>query len=165
MIAPAHPRSRGENRKGHVFANVENGSSPLTRGKQYASVEPHPGGRLIPAHAGKTASFPRLELNQPAHPRSRGENHCDKRITTLIHGSSPLTRGKLFKGSRSVFEGRLIPAHAGKTYFAFRVSRCFPAHPRSRGENCLRGLEACLRDGSSPLTRGKLMDVMPEIKP
>ena len=52
----AHPRSRGENQFCIDSMNRNGGSSPLTRGKQ-----PLTGGgvlacRLIPAHAGKTAS-------------------------------------------------------------------------------------------------------------
>ena len=50
---------------------------------------------------------------------------------------------------------RLIPAHAGKT--SARSARVRPraAHPRSRGENAEGGVEYTVRDGSSPLKRGK----------
>ena len=50
----AHPRSRGENRRGGTDRVQGSGSSPLTRGKldtPPGSPRPH---RLIPAHAGKT---------------------------------------------------------------------------------------------------------------
>ena len=50
---------------------------------------------------------------------------------------------------------RLIPAHAGKTRGRTRLTRPRPAHPRSRGENETATAQGLLRDGSSPLTRGK----------
>ena len=50
----AHPRSRGENRfRGSESFRVS-GSSPLTRGKRGGGRRARRGGRLIPAHAGKT---------------------------------------------------------------------------------------------------------------
>ena len=50
----AHPRSRGENSLRRVKVLIDNGSSPLTRGKpdRLQRREQAPG--LIPAHAGKT---------------------------------------------------------------------------------------------------------------
>ena len=70
-------------------------------------------------------------------------------------GSSPLTRGKLLRLDRGGGRGRLIPAHAGKTWpCASNVERK-PAHPRSRGENVVAVISASGVAGSSPLTRGK----------
>ena len=73
-------------------------------------------------------------------------------------GSSPLTRGKRigFPGYR-VVRG-LIPAHAGKTGFTEYDHPAREAHPRSRGENQLTVDPTIFDDGSSPLTRGKLLD-------
>ena len=52
----AHPRSRGENIAcAPAFVNTR-GSSPLTRGKLGPLRGPVGGGRLIPAHAGKTST-------------------------------------------------------------------------------------------------------------
>ena len=82
-------------------------------------------------------------MRQPARPRS---------------GSSPLTRGKHpATGVGAAYAG-LIPAHAGKTRIATSVWSLSTAHPRSRGENLEEdsGLVDFL--GSSPLTRGKLVD-------
>ena len=73
-MRPAHPRSRGENVKVTLRANVADGSSPLTRGKQAVGPLGPGGGRLIPAHAGKTIYVDWATLSQAAHPRSRGEN-------------------------------------------------------------------------------------------
>ena len=110
---------------------------------------------LIPAHAGKTARLSGGACRAGAHPRSRGENPYETETEIVPGGSSPLTRGKLSRGSRSPFPSRLIPAHAGKTSRSPRTGSCPRAHPRSRGENFR---SPSLRFGgmrSSPLTRGK----------
>ena len=133
--AAAHPRSRGENSEPPMRAPSRAGSSPLTQGKQHARVLPHPRGKLIPAHAGKTCAWRKRERTCWAHPRSRGEN--GNALTAAINptGSSPLTRGKLLACVTGVLWRGLIPAHAGKTaIFVFSLS-VVGAHPRSRGEN------------------------------
>ena len=99
----------------------------------------------------------RLWMLGRAHPRSRGENCGPRACWVRVRGSSPLTRGKLV-GRVSLFERRrLIPAHAGKT--RRRSVRCgrFRAHPRSRGENERHVVAQLVHNGSSPLTRGKLV--------
>ena len=108
----AHPRSRGEN---EVFEVFEVGSSPLTRGKLVREAPPEDGGRLIPAHAGKTHALNSTGRPDAAHPRSRGENGTQVAGLRGVRGSSPLTRGKLALNSRRCRHLRLIPAHAGKT--------------------------------------------------
>ena len=70
-------------------------------------------------------------------------------------GSSPLTRGKLFLGFGTQASGRLIPAHAGKTFPWIWNPSFWPAHPRSRGENIRQLVHFFGGNGSSPLTRGK----------
>ena len=52
----AHPRSRGENASASLWMYGGAGSSPLTRGKLRVHGSDGVGGRLIPAHAGKTRS-------------------------------------------------------------------------------------------------------------
>ena len=52
----AHPRSRGENASVREHPILLRGSSPLTRGKLHQAEAGLSGVRLIPAHAGKTAS-------------------------------------------------------------------------------------------------------------
>ena len=76
----------------------------------------------------------------------------------MMSGSSPLTRGKLDPHPRGQNHRRLIPAHTGKTLCDRLGAGVSGAHPRSRGEN-LRTTRPCfLQVGSSPLTRGKLLD-------
>ena len=151
----AHPRSRGENwLLVAVCVGVE-GSSPLTRGKPGVCPSRATSSGLIPAHAGKTKR--RMASREPrgAHPRSRGENVIP--IATQIGqaGSSPLTRGKRWKGPEDLDKRRLIPAHAGKTYAISGLLPVVRAHPRSRGENRMIAGAGVLVLGSSPLTRGK----------
>ena len=70
-------------------------------------------------------------------------------------GSSPLTRGKRPTGRHRRRQGRLIPAHAGKTPRNPLTPVALRAHPRSRGENRSGKTIISLFAGSSPLTRGK----------
>ena len=70
----AHPRSRGENTERTKTMALNNGSSPLTRGKLASRLETHGASRLIPAHAGKTVLTSATVVPAWAHPRSRGEN-------------------------------------------------------------------------------------------
>ena len=51
----------------------------------------------------------------------------------------------------------LIPAHAGKTIARLSSGLCARAHPRSRGENLHGAIPLSAVEGSSPLTRGKLV--------
>ena len=111
----AHPRSRGENGAHGDADALQGGSSPLTRGKRAALQFPPSPHRLIPAHAGKTGRRHSGCMAARAHPRSRGEN-CSFRVSHFSRsGSSPLTRGKRKKRSKTPSQPRLIPAHAGKT--------------------------------------------------
>ena len=92
----AHPRSRGENALDVDPTDVDDGSSPLTRGKHGCRDRSLVGLRLIPAHAGKTSGAVPRRAPTRAHPRSRGENQPVVQPGRLSRGSSPLTRGKHF---------------------------------------------------------------------
>ena len=153
--AAAHPRSRGENFGPMPKPTRLPGSSPLTRGKRLdgPSHVVHTG--LIPAHAGKTSDRGGQTCPPAAHPRSRGENRFFGTLPPNFAGSSPLTRGKLMRGSGPIRAYGLIPAHAGKTLAGAGLALGFTAHPRSRGENSRTTAIAASTWGSSPLTRGK----------
>ena len=133
--AGAHPRSRGENQEGGQVAGLGLG--------------------LIPAHAGKTRRWIVRPGGHGAHPRSRGENSDWETIDGRAGGSSPLTRGKPSCNAGLVTGLGLIPAHAGKTLWAFCNKNLPWAHPRSRGENLRQHKLGLPGKGSSPLTRGK----------
>ena len=70
----AHPRSCGENSSLHAPICCAKGSSPLMRGKRRGTGSEVRVDGLIPAHAGKTASFTGQPARSWAHPRSCGEN-------------------------------------------------------------------------------------------
>ena len=131
----AHPRSRGENLDARFGGELVLGSSPLTRGKP-------------------SGMYPSPPVSG-AHPRSRGENDNPIACATLMKGSSPLTRGKRVPRTPRDDGDGLIPAHAGKTRDEGASDAAPRAHPRSRGENLLEGLNRVVGLGSSPLTRGK----------
>ena len=151
----AHPHSRGENSTRQAPPSPGRGSSPLTRGKRpEASNEDYETG-LIPTHAGKTRQKPATEAKTGAHPHSRGENAVYSWRAPSRSGSSPLTRGKLYRAGRLRSGHRLIPTHAGKTAGSRRCEWPRRAHPHSRGENVLVGCGVVGDPGSSPLTRGK----------
>ena len=159
-LVRAHPRSRGENRAPLDPAHTGAGSSPLTRGKRSLLFLAFAWLGLIPAHAGKTSRSPALPSIPGAHPRSRGENLPVLSALETMMGSSPLTRGK--RKGRDLRDGGagLIPAHAGKTRTDHGRRNRPRAHPRSRGENCRPPSSVSRAKGSSPLTRGKLIDVL-----
>ena len=141
------------------------GSSPLTRGKLREIAQLHEGGGLIPAHAGKTCLPRRRCISHGAHPRSRGENRCSGAGGRSSSGSSPLTRGKRHHPVLQRVRGRLIPAHAGKTFQAELEMIQDRAHPRSRGENPTAYRGNAANAGSSPLTRGKPLRGLPGAGP
>ena len=133
------------------------GSSPLTRGKLLPPGHLDCAGRLIPAHAGKTAPSTSSPWAGWAHPRSRGENAGGAGEHVAGAGSSPLTRGKQRCASVPPCRPGLIPAHAGKTCEGVEACGGVGAHPRSRGENLGDEDPGVFEVGSSPLTRGKLL--------
>ena len=84
-----------------------------------------------------------------------------RRKTTVLVGSSPLTRGKPVSVPANEPVGGLIPAHAGKTRPGWRAGGHQGAHPRSRGENLPASWSMLVPPGSSPLTRGKRSPLYP----
>ena len=114
---------------------MDQGSSPLTRGKLCRADQIAHADGIIPAHAGKTTPGP-WQLRAPA-------------------GSSPLTRGKPSGPAAGLAVLGIIPAHAGKTPVGTLRQQFSRDHPRSRGENRSVGRSRRHRRGSSPLTRGK----------
>ena len=116
---------------------------------------------FIPAHAGKTAPRSPEARSCRAHPRSPGDN-CPFQATLMPSiGSSPLTRGKRVVVRANGLDSGLIPAHAGKTAATQRPAPVCRAHPRSRGENTATPPPWLFDSGSSPLTRGKLIECAP----
>ena len=154
MARTAHPRLRGEHYPCAASAEVDSGSSPLTRGARcraafHVGVE-----RLIPAYAGSTNSPVASGGGVAAHPRLRGEHPSTSNSGVVCWGSSPLTRGARDYPLGDRKPDRLIPAYAGSTNATLRPAWGCWAHPRLRGEHYFRLYGAVRHRGSSPLTRG-----------
>ena len=115
QASQAHPRGGGENARAFAGSDWEDGSSPRGRGKRDGwDLEALVGG-LIPAGAGKTASWRCPSRPVKAHPRGGGENSSMYRLKSLGLGSSPRGRGKRPWGLAATAAVGLIPAGAGKT--------------------------------------------------
>ena len=109
---------------------------------------------LIPAYAGSTAYSVGKILAPRAHPRLRGEHRWKIPLSSLMRGSSPLTRGARGVLAFCEVASGLIPAYAGSTSSLVGQTGAATAHPRLRGEHVGRSLGMVARMGSSPLTRG-----------
>ena len=111
-----HPRACGANPLQMIVNSSPYGSSPRMRGKLGRLGLSLRCLRIIPAHAGQTASTHRLAPASADHPRACGAN-CLIALTVLIgYGSSPRMRGKPEREGGDVDPLRIIPAHAGQTH-------------------------------------------------
>ncbi len=79
-----------------------------------------------------------------------------RRLPAPPLGSSPLARGAQPPADAARGLVGLIPARAGSTSGASRLTSTEPAHPRSRGEHAPVDWGRPSPDGSSPLARGAL---------
>ena len=139
-----------------LSATPAHGSSPLSRGIPISFCLSRPRPRIIPALAGNTFAY---HLHIPSlrdHPRSRGEYSHTPANSPLTAGSSPLSRGILWKSRPSRMSTRIIPALAGNTSCTLRDVAVWKDHPRSRGEYGGLPWISALTRGSSPLSRGIL---------
>ena len=73
-------------------------------------------------------------------------------------GSSPHTRGARHKQRLRVRRARIIPAYAGSTHPHGRMRPVGGDHPRIRGEHKDEEKTATIEGGSSPHTRGALVE-------
>ena len=158
LSRPDHPRIRGEHAIHRRRAVCRDGSSPHTRG-----APPHPPrrsrrARIIPAYAGSTSCRRRARRRTADHPRIRGEHPPASIRYPEGRGSSPHTRG-----APSVFLSLkvcigIIPAYAGSTQSGRRGHAAVSDHPRIRGEHRRSPCRWRSCPGSSPHTRGALVD-------
>ena len=111
--------------------------------------------RITPAHAGKTFLSSDLHFSQADHPRACGENRVSMSLRRTSIGSPPRMRGKQILIPKMTMDGRITPAHAGKTRAGFHHHLHSPDHPRACGENLICAdcqISGC---GSPPRMRGK----------
>ena len=154
-----HPRARGKNPGFPPRGSERQGTSPRTRGKHLGGAGKLDRTRNIPAHAGKTPVSWQDHRHRPEHPRARGENHSGTGHGALHAGTSPRTRGKHDNTPPYDVAPGNIPAHAGKTAGPRWASTRSTEHPRARGENTPRLLAVNGMIGTSPRTRGKLVQI------
>ena len=93
-------------------------------------------------------------LTMTVHPRIRGERVCMGLRPIPRAGSSPHTRGTLFRRSRHILNRRFIPAYAGNAAATPRPRPARAVHPRIRGERPPGKTVYSFSIGSSPHTRG-----------
>ena len=158
-----HPRIRGEHQSAMMTYLTLSGSSPHTRGAQLCAVIVGTSNGIIPAYAGSTATTPHAVRKDMDHPRIRGEHLSGDRFRDDRHGSSPHTRGA--RGSRRGRSSRcrIIPAYAGSTRVRNGGLMAAEDHPRIRGEHDPCPLALCATVGSSPHTRGALLQILEKI--
>ena len=154
-VSGAYPRWRGGNRRQRNAPHVREGLSPLARGKpevvSFAPVRRGP----IPAGAGETHGFLTAITMPGAYPRWRGGNQLGFLIKRGGGGLSPLARGKQPTSTWGAAGPGPIPAGAGETRIS-NLPRSQPrAYPRWRGGNRRQRNAAHVREGLSPLARGK----------
>ena len=110
-----HPRIRGEHDEVPDRDALAVGSSPHTRGARVEDGARLGGGRIIPAYAGSTPTWPSSSETTADHPRIRGEHLAWHRLGCAGDGSSPHTRGAPGLGGQPARRIRIIPAYAGST--------------------------------------------------
>jgi hypothetical protein len=154
-LSRAYPRWRGGNIVERILAPLDEGLSPLARGKHCARLAWRRGAGPIPAGAGETRSEGVLAPFVGAYPRWRGGNRRSSWVSSSAKGLSPLARGK---PRISALPGRSrgpIPAGAGETRPTSSRRTPGRAYPRWRGGNRTSVVPAHLQWGLSPLARGK----------
>ena len=130
-----HPRACGENLGQLRLDTSILGSPPRMRGKLRCRSRSGHGGRITPAHAGKTKTRHCMCMRTGDHPRACGENDRQGRRDCHRSGSPPRMRGKLSKAKNCFTPPRITPAHAGKTAWLAEFVTIAEDHPRACGEN------------------------------
>ena len=130
---PDHPRSRGVYPRSDSPSTAPTGSSPLARGLRRGRHDYRQRRRIIPARAGFTRSPPPGAVSRGDHPRSRGVYFLPSGLVGRERGSSPLARGLRRDVSLENERDRIIPARAGFTLTAHKLTLAISDHPRSRG--------------------------------
>ena len=115
VVSPKnHPRVCGEKVRGYVKIWNEWGSPPRMRGKARRPRRvPRPLG-ITPAYAGKSRRKQGKTGQPEDHPRVCGEKLLLPRQTSLVRGSPPRMRGKVFAPNSFLLFCRITPAYAGK---------------------------------------------------
>ena len=149
-----HPRMCGEHYGDSDFVNELEGSSPHVRGARAGRARPAGPSGIIPACAGSTPRRRTGTGKEWDHPRMCGEHYGDSDFVNELEGSSPHVRGARFIKSATQDAVGIIPACAGSTVPAGRISPSCRDHPRMCGEHQTDFTCSVRRRGSSPHVRG-----------
>ena len=133
---------------------ISNGSSPHTRGTPLHSSITVVSRRFIPAYAGNARRSIPNRTRYAVHPRIRGERGLSQQYNLSCRGSSPHTRGTLYRRTPILGRPRFIPAYAGNAVQHRPASGQNAVHPRIRGERGHHSASDSATAGSSPHTRG-----------
>ena len=112
-----HPRACGANYTADRTPCKRCGSSPRMRGKRFENRQIVRRQRIIPAHAGQTDRPASSSTTRSDHPRACGANVSGFPSRDVNAGSSPRMRGKPMLAIVRHLRVRIIPAHAGQTYY------------------------------------------------
>ena len=149
-----HPRMCGEHAQGQWAAEVRVGLSPHVRGAHRRQPQLRQRAGIIPACAGSTCWSRSTSRTVRDHPRMCGEHYGDSDFVNELEGSSPHVRGARFIKSATQDAVGIIPACAGSTVPAGRISPSCRDHPRMCGEHCCTCALMPAIVGSSPHVRG-----------
>ena len=165
MTPPSdHPRIRGEHRILPPDQTLPGGSSPHTRGARSLPPSRPQAPRIIPAYAGSTPGMKWLSGSSQDHPRIRGEHPRSCSTVAVSLGSSPHTRGALEIHARAGHRLGIIPAYAGSTSTRGPPTVSLRDHPRIRGEHFGTHRVPIDVSGSSPHTRGALLERLADVE-
>ena len=129
-----HPRPCGEKLKNSGCTDTPMGSPPPMRGKESALAASAVTTRITPAHAGKRGWVPGISRGGRDHPRPCGEKRRGRASEAQHGGSPPPMRGKGKAQAQIEQEGRITPAHAGKSRGHLHRRHTHEDHPRPCGE-------------------------------
>ena len=146
------------------------GSPPRVREKLSSALSSRCTQGITPACAGKTISRCANKNALRDHPRVCGKNYTVRSNKWLLKGSPPRVREKPVRICRCVYNARITPACAGKTFCFDFHSKLFWDHPRVCGKNVLFYKRRLLAKGSPPRVRekhedGKITDATSGITP
>ena len=151
-----HPRLRGEDALLAAASSASGETPPLTRGRPTAGCRCRDQRGNTPAYAGKTLTHNADIKLAWKHPRLRGEDMFQSRSRRLQAETPPLTRGRPSCCTCSPGALRNTPAYAGKTVPGSATGSDLWKHPRLRGEDHHRAMDATGDQETPPLTRGRL---------
>ena len=130
------PRSRGDDDRGTINGNRDDGTAPLTRGRLLQENASGRGRRNSPAHAGTTRWSCTRARPRREQPRSRGDDLSAAFPARGCDGTAPLTRGRHRQPRGPGYTAGNSPAHAGTTRSSSSLWTPRSEQPRSRGDDC-----------------------------